>query len=233
MIRSVAVTGSTNDDVLAAAANGAPEGLWIRADQQTAGRGRQGRPWVSPTGNLYASGLVRLRPCDPPAPTLGFVAGLALHQAISAHASAEALRLKWPNDLFAHGAKLAGILLERAGDAVAVGVGVNLTHHPPGLDQPATDLRLLTGRQFAPEDMAEALVGHFSHWLACWRQGGLAALLPAWEARTYSPGTPLRVRQGSQMLEGRFARLAADGALLLRLPDGDLRAIHAGDVFPI
>ena len=233
MIRSLPVTASTNDDVLAAAAAGELEGLWVRADRQTAGRGRQGRTWASPAGNLHASALVRLRPADPPAPTLGFVAGVALHEALQGYAPAAALRLKWPNDLFAGRAKLAGILLERAGDAVAVGIGANLARHPESLDHPATDLCALTGAVVAPAAFLDRLAPAFARWLAACRGEGLPALLAAWEARAFPAGTPLRAREGEAVVHGAFERLAPDGALLLRLPGGGLRAIHAGDVFPV
>src|SRR4051812_4985588 len=119
--RVVAETGSTNDDVAALARAGAPEAMWLRAERQTGGKGRQGRAWASPPGNLYASTLVRLRPRDPPAPTLALAAAVALHEAAEAFAPDAPLVIKWPNDLVVHGAKLAGILLEREGEAVVAG----------------------------------------------------------------------------------------------------------------
>ncbi|MFN7173871.1 MAG: hypothetical protein ACK4MT_04065, partial [Thermaurantiacus tibetensis] len=112
-------TPSTSDWLLARVAE-LPDGTWVRARRQTAGRGRQGRPWQMAEGNLAASGLVRLRPGDPPAEQLGFVAGVALHRVASAHAPEAGILLKWPNDLLLRGAKLAGILLDRAGDHVVV-----------------------------------------------------------------------------------------------------------------
>src|SRR5436853_1339519 len=112
-ILTVAETGSTNDDLASLAREGAAEGLWLRAERQTGGRGRQGREWHSPAGNLYASTLVRLRPADPPAPTLALVAAVALHEVASAFAGGARIEIKWPNDLMVGGAKLSGILLER------------------------------------------------------------------------------------------------------------------------
>src|SRR4051794_19317804 len=100
-IRSVPETGSTNDDLAALARAGAPEGVWLRADRQTGGKGRQGRAWVSPTGNLHASTLVRLRPGDPPAPSLALAAAVALHETVAAFAQHAPVRIKWPNDLVA------------------------------------------------------------------------------------------------------------------------------------
>src|SRR5438093_256869 len=134
LIRTVCTTASTNDEVALFAREGAPEGLWLRAEQQTGGRGRQGRTWLSPPGNLYASTLVRLTAGDPPAATLSLVAGVALHQVTQAYAPEVPLQLKWPNDLLANGAKLAGILLERHEDAVIAGFGVNLAEYPTDLE---------------------------------------------------------------------------------------------------
>src|SRR5690606_6236394 len=120
-IRTVEQTGSTNADMLALAQAGASEGLWLRAERQTLGKGRQGKAWESPPGNLYASTLIRLRPSDPPAATLALVAAVALEEAVSVFLPARAA-IKWPNDLLIDGAKLSGILLERAADAVVIGI---------------------------------------------------------------------------------------------------------------
>src|SRR3954470_11406769 len=102
-VRTVPETGSTNDDLAALARDGAAEGLWLRAERQTGGKGRQGREWFSPLGNLYASTLVRLRPGAPPAPTLALAAAVALHEAAGLFAPAAELRIKWPNDLLCGG----------------------------------------------------------------------------------------------------------------------------------
>ena len=224
-IRTVAVTGSTNDDVAALAQSGAAEGLWLRADRQSGGRGRQGRSWHSPPGNLYASTLVRLRPSDPPAPSLALAAAVALHEAASGYS--EALRIKWPNDLLAGPAKIAGILLERTGDAVVIGFGANLAHHPDDLDRPATSLATLTGRAPEPGAFCTALAGVFARWLAIWRSPGLAPVREAWLAAAHPLGTALSVAGEI----GSFDGLDESGALRLRLADGRVRLVHAGDVF--
>src|SRR5687768_10902544 len=130
--RTVQQTASTNADMLGLASEGAPEGLWLRAVEQTAGRGRLGRAWISSPGNLYASTIVRLRPNDSTPATLALMAAVALDETLRAHGAEP--WIKWPNDLYLVDAKLTGILLERAGEAVVVGVGVNLAHHPEGLD---------------------------------------------------------------------------------------------------
>jgi BirA family biotin operon repressor/biotin-[acetyl-CoA-carboxylase] ligase len=221
LINAVAETGSTNDDVAALAREGAVEGTWLRAERQTGGKGRQGRAWQSPPGNLYASTLVRLQPEDPPAPTLALVAAVALHEIVSRHA-ADA-RIKWPNDLLVNGAKLAGILLERQGDAVIVGFGVNLAHHPEGLDRPATSL----DPPVDPGPFLERLATAFAAWLRRWRDDGVGPIRAAWLAAALPLGTPLVTHDGA----GAFDGLDESGALRLRLAGGAVRVIHAGDVF--
>lgn len=227
LIRTVEETGSTNDDVAALAHEGAPEGVWLRAERQTGGRGRQGRAWQSPPGNLYASTLVRLTPGDPPAPTLALVAAVALHEAASLHA--HCVQIKWPNDLFVHGAKLAGILLERHGDAVVIGFGVNLAHHPELPDRPATDIATLAGAVPDPARFAETLAEIFARWLLRWRGEGIAPVRKAWLAAAHPVGAALATSEG----EGLFDGLDESGALRLRLADGTARIVHAGDVFLI
>jgi BirA family biotin operon repressor/biotin-[acetyl-CoA-carboxylase] ligase len=232
MIVSVAETASTNDDVAALAREGAEEGLWLRADRQSGGRGRQGRAWHSPPGNLYASTLVRLRPGDPPAPTLALVAAVALHEVACAYAPEAPILIKWPNDLMAGGAKLSGILLERIEDAVVIGLGVNLAEHPQATERPATSLRALTGQAPEPEVFIEALAAALGRWIERWRREGLAAIRAAWLAAAHPLGTPLSTHSGSgARLEGLFEGLDEGGALRLRLADGSLHVVHAGDVF--
>lgn len=228
-VRTVAETVSTNDDVAALARDGAAEGLWLRAERQSGGRGRQGRAWRSPAGNLHASTLVRLRPGDPPAPGLALVAAVALHEAASAAAAGATLRLKWPNDLLAGPAKLAGILLEREGEAVVVGFGVNLASHPDDLDRPATSLAAVAGRAPEPAAFLEDLAAAFARWLGVWRAEGLAAVRAAWLAAAHPLGTRLATPAG----EGLFDGLDEQGALRLRLANGATHVMHAGDVFLI
>ncbi|MBW4329349.1 biotin--[acetyl-CoA-carboxylase] ligase [Stakelama sp. CBK3Z-3] len=232
MIRTVGETGSTNADMAALAREGVAEGEWLRAERQTAGRGRQGRQWASETGNLYASTLVRLRASDPPAPTLGFVAAVALEEAVSAYLGEAKALLKWPNDLLVSGAKLSGILLERTGDAVIIGFGVNLAHHPMDLDRPATSLAA-QGCDVAPELFLETLAESLSRWLVRWRGEGFESVRRRWLERAHPQGSALAARQGNEVVEGLFAGIDAQGALLLRLADGTRHVIHAGDVFLI
>jgi BirA family transcriptional regulator, biotin operon repressor / biotin---[acetyl-CoA-carboxylase] ligase len=224
-IRTVVVTSSTNDDVAALAREGAGEGVWLRAERQSGGRGRQGRAWTSPAGNLYASTLLRLLPGDPPAPTLALTAAVALHEAASLWA--RGVLIKWPNDLIAGGAKLAGILLEREGDAVVIGFGINLAHHPEGLDRSVTSIAALAGAAPEPAVFLEALSDGFARWRARWRQEGVVAICRRWLEAAHPLGTALTVAGE----EGLFDGLDETGALRLRLADGTVRVVHAGDVF--
>jgi BirA family biotin operon repressor/biotin-[acetyl-CoA-carboxylase] ligase len=217
--------------MLALAAAGASEGLWLRAIEQTAGRGRQGRPWVSPPGNLHASTLVRLRRGDPNPATLAMATAVALDEVLQGYGAAPVI--KWPNDLLIGDAKLTGILLERSGDAVVVGIGINLAHHPEGLDRATTSVA--AQGLGAPDpglflrDLAEA----FARWLAVWR-AGLEPVRRRWLERAHPPGTALSVRLPEQQtLDGLFDGLVTDGALRLRLASGEVQVIHAGDVFLI
>ena len=207
---------------------------------QSAGRGRLGRVWQSPPGNLYASTLVRLRPTDPPAASLAFVAAVALEEVVRAYASwglkgdADPILLKWPNDLLIGGAKLSGILLEGAGEAVIIGVGLNLAHHPEGLERPVTSLAAQGLEAPDPALVLEDLAAAFQRWLERWRNEGLAPIRAAWLARAHARGTALTANlPDGESIDGLFDGLDPDGALILRLADGGRRVIHAGDVFLI
>jgi BirA family biotin operon repressor/biotin-[acetyl-CoA-carboxylase] ligase len=232
LIHTVAETGSTNDDLASLAREGAPEGVWLRAGRQSGGRGRQGRGWHSPPGNLYASTLVRLRPADPPAPTLALVAAVALHEVASAFAVAGvAIEIKWPNDLMVAGAKLSGILLERIDDSIVVGFGVNLADHPDEIARPAINMGMLGGAP-DPARFLEALASGFASWVGRWREEGLEPIRDRWLAAAHPIGTALTTHTAAgAWIEGLFDGLDESGALRLRLPDGTATVIHAGDVF--
>ena len=203
--------------------------MWLRAERQTGGRGRQGREWHSPAGNLHASTLVRLAPGDPPAPALALVASVALHEVLSAYAPGHIITIKWPNDLLVDGAKLSGILLERADDAVVIGIGVNLAAHPEDIGRPVNSLAEITGSVPDPGLFLEHLADAFARWLGRWRNEGLAPVRARWLAAAHPIGTALSTSEG----DGLFDGLDDSGALRLRLADGRTRVIHAGDVFLI
>lgn len=217
--------------MLALARSGTEEGVWLRAERQTAGRGRHGRAWSSPPGNFYGSTVVRLRAADPPAASLTLVAAVALHEAVATFAPAAPLQLKWPNDLLLGSAKLAGILLERADSAVVVGIGVNLAHHPELPDRVTTSLAAREA-PIAVEPFAETLAAMFERWLERWRGEGLPMVRARWMQHAHPAGTALTARlPDGDGIDGLFDGLDADGALILRLASGERRVIHAGDVF--
>lgn len=192
-----------------------------------------GRVWESPRGNLYASGLVDLQPDDPDAATLALLAAVALYDAIAIWAPA--IQLKWPNDvLLGNGAKLSGILLERKGDAVVVGFGVNLAHHPHELDRLVSSIAALGVVPPTPAKFLDALADTFARWLTRWRTDGMGVISAAWLTRAHPVGTALTVNlPDCERLEGLFDGLSDECALRLRLADGAVRVIHAGDVFLI
>lgn len=217
----------------ALAAAGEAEGNWLRAVTQSAGRGRLGRSWSSPAGNLYASTLVRPRAGDPSPASLALLAAVALHEVASAWVSDRAITLKWPNDLLIDGAKLSGILLESAAGAVVIGIGVNLAHHPAGLDRPVTSLSA-HGTTPDPALFLDDLAAAFARWLARWRTEGLAPVRERWLQAAHPVGTALTANlPGGERIEGLFDGLDSDGALILRLADGARHVIHAADVFLI
>lgn len=235
MIETVAQTGSTNSDLLGRLAAGEtlPEGFWLRAVQQSAGRGRSGRNWLSAPGNLYTSTVVHLRAEDPPAHTLSLVAGLAVWDSLRAIIGDEhELFLKWPNDVLVRDAKIAGILLERSGDAVVVGIGVNVGYAPALPDRATSCIRAIEpGTRVGPPRMLDVLAVQMEAALIRWRSEGLASILQRWSLRAHPIGTALSVKDGDGMaLTGSFAGLDDHGSLLLRLVSGEVRTIHAGDV---
>ena len=233
MIELTAETGSTNSDLAAriAASERMAEGDWLVADRQTGGKGRQGRTWFDGSGNFMGSTVVQLRPSDPPAPTLALLAGVALYETVDPMvADRGALTLKWPNDLLLDGAKLAGILLERVGDTVIVGIGVNLATAPDLPDRQTVALSSL-GCACNRDTFAEALAAGFATELSRWRSFGIEPILRRWQDAAHLPGTPLRVHEpDGTTTSGTYAGMAEDGSLRLRLVDGTVRAIHAGDV---
>lgn len=223
-IRIVERTGSTNADLLAD--RGAAEGDWLVAMEQDAGRGRQGREWVAAQGNFYGSTIVTLRPGDPPAPSLSLAVGLALIEAVDLVVPDQPLMLKWPNDLLLGMAKLGGVLLERSGDRVVAGFGVNLGTAPP---VEGRDVASLNGAML-PQAFAPLLAGSVARLLGLWRSAPPESLARAWLARAHPVGTRLTIHTApGETATGTFDGIDPDGALRLRL-NGRVELVRAGDV---
>jgi BirA family transcriptional regulator, biotin operon repressor / biotin---[acetyl-CoA-carboxylase] ligase len=229
--------GSTNAEGLARGRAGERGPLWITAARQTAGRGRRGNAWVSEPGNLYASLLLADAAPAAHLPELCFVVALAVRDAAAAAAPmlAPKLKLKWPNDLLLDGAKLAGILIEAesiGGKTVtAAGIGVNCAHHPVSLAYPATSLAA-HGAAIATADLTTELSRTMLARLAQWDRGAdFAAIRAEWLSHAAGIGGDIKVRLSDRELTGTFETLDPAGRLIVRLPDGALEAITAGEVF--
>ncbi len=230
--------GSTNDEAMARAEAGAPEGTVIRALRQEAGRGRRGRGWDSPPGNVYSSTI--LRPPVPPvqAAQLSFVTALAVADtATPLIGAARRVAIKWPNDVLVDDAKISGILLESAiGEGglighVVIGVGINVASAPPSTRYGATHLSAL-GSTASTDEVFAAYIGALARRYGEWRTGGFAATRVAWLRRAAWLDRDIEVSLGETALRGRFVDLDEQGALLLQTAGGGVRRITAGDIFP-
>ncbi|HHN67613.1 MAG TPA: biotin--[acetyl-CoA-carboxylase] ligase, partial [Thermopetrobacter sp.] len=204
---------STQDEARRLLAAGEAGPVWIMAHAQTAGRGRGGRRWVSPPGNLHLSLLMRPGVEARRWPELSLLAALAAHKALARLCVwagrddvRDALRLKWPNDVLLHGRKLAGLVLEGVDDAVIIGWGVNLAHAPPddAVRWPATAL-CDTGVTATPEQLFPVLRETFRRWHEVWRDFGFANTRKAWLKRAWGLGERLTMRVGDETLTGTFA----------------------------
>ncbi|MGH6988604.1 MAG: biotin--[acetyl-CoA-carboxylase] ligase, partial [Stellaceae bacterium] len=219
------------------AAAGAPHGTLITADVQTAGRGRQGRRWQSPPGNLYASILLRPDRAPAAAAQLGFAASLAAAEALSPLLPPQCEpRCKWPNDVLIEGRKIAGILLESEATGLrlqwlVIGIGINIAAHPADAETPATSLAALGVPALAPSDLLSAVGEKLLSWYEVWQAEGFAPLRVAWRARADNIGGEIRVRAAAGDERGRFVDLDEAGALVLENEHGR-RHISAGAVFP-
>jgi BirA family transcriptional regulator, biotin operon repressor / biotin---[acetyl-CoA-carboxylase] ligase len=205
------------------------EGDWLVALMQDNGKGRHGRLWESIEGNFSGSTLIELRAADPPAPALALVSGLALIEAVEVEAPGAPLALKWPNDLMLGDAKLAGILLERSGDRVVAGFGVNLAGAPALPNRKTAALKGI--KDITPQAFAPVLAAKFAQLLAVWRSSEPTQFARAWMARAHPIGTPLEVHGGpGERVGGTFDGIEPDGAMRLKREDGMIDVIRAGDV---
>jgi BirA family biotin operon repressor/biotin-[acetyl-CoA-carboxylase] ligase len=232
-VRIVTSTSSTNADVAALARAGAPEGLVIVAEQQTAGRGRLDRQWESPPrAGVLLSAL--LRPAVEVAswPLISMLAGLAVVEALLAVGQVEA-GLKWPNDVLVDDLKLGGILAERVDDAVVVGIGVNVSTRASELPvDTATSLALVGGatdREILIKEILRSLDRRYSAW--CDTAGSGATVIPAYRERCETIGHRVDVHlPGGVLVQGKASGIDDDGRLLVRDDAGAEHAFLVGDV---
>lgn len=225
---------STNDEARRLIETGERGPLWIVAARQTKGRGRLGREWISPRGNLYASFVFSDFPETRLAPQLGFVTGVAAMRALRASAGQGNFKLKWPNDMLFDGAKIGGILLEGVGAATApvaiIGVGVNIAQAPADLPYPARALSELGAAAPSAETVFAYFTDALSAALDLWRGGeGFAAIREEWLRSAHGLGERIRVALTGETVEGVFETIDASGRLVLDTEQGR-RVIEAGDV---
>jgi len=233
-------TDSTNAEARRRAEAGEVGPLWIAARRQTAGRGRRGRQWGSDSGNLFTSLLLLTQKSPAEAAQLTFAASLAVADLLDRYVPPALVMIKWPNDVLLDGRKTSGILIESGpapsgGLWLAVGIGVNLSQTPGETERPATCIaeHLAHGVVSAPsvDEAAKALAETFGAWLDRWTTLGFQPILDAWIARTPGLHGPCTARLTNETLTGTADGVEADGSLRLKLPDGSLRVISAGDVF--
>jgi BirA family biotin operon repressor/biotin-[acetyl-CoA-carboxylase] ligase len=231
--------GSTNTEALSRARAGERGPLWITALRQEAGRGRQGRAWVSEPGNLYAS-LLLTDPSPPErAAELSFVAALAVHDAVGAQNArlSQNIALKWPNDLLIGQKKCGGILIEseRCGQVLAavIGIGVNCAHHPENTAYPATDLSAF-GEKVLAHQLFQSLQAAMTRRLEQWARGaGFGSIRADWLARAAGLGKDIRVRVNGQELSGKMKEINALGQLVIEAANGHLETVAAGEIFAL
>ncbi|RTR20679.1 biotin--[acetyl-CoA-carboxylase] ligase [Azospirillum griseum] len=238
-IKAFDSVGSTNDEAKALARSGAGEGTMVWARRQDSGRGRRGRAWTSPEGNLYSSLVLRPQRAPAEAALVSFVAALAIAEtAETVLPDPSGVRCKWPNDVLIHGRKLSGILLESeqgtdgAVDWLVLGVGINLRHFPETTDYAATSLLAEGAPAMTPLALLEIYADRLAQWYHRWLDCGFAPVRAAWLERARGLGGPILVRLADRTISGVFVDLDSDGVLLLDPDDGGPRQrITAGDVF--
>jgi len=229
---------STNDEAKRLAEEGVEDGTLVWAREQTKARGRRGRSWTSPRGNLCFS-LVLRPDCSPAeAAQLGFVAALGIGDAVGSVAPPMIeVHYKWPNDVLFNDRKGAGILLESQMTPegslawLVLGIGLNVAHFPEDSEFPATSLRF-EGAPAEVTDLAvlESFSRHFLSWVNRWLEEGFAPIRKTWLSHAYRLGEEIRVNLPRESLTGRFVDLDETGTLTLELPNGEKRQIAAGDV---
>jgi len=228
---------STNAEARRRAEAGEEGPVWFVGLRQTAGRGRRGRAWETGQGNLAATLLFRTDKAPAEAAQISFVAALAVADLLDLYVSETKVALKWPNDPLIGGLKASGILVESGSSPlgglwIAVGIGVNLVRGPVESERPATSVAAHSaGPAPTPHLALDALAEAFARWQGVWEQLGFPAIAQAWTVRAYGLGEPCIARLGHETVEGIAEGLDADGSLRLRLADGSVRRISAGDVF--
>ncbi len=236
--------GSTNAEAVRLAKSGDLGPLWVRADQQTKGKGRRGRPWASESGNLFCTGLYPHFGSTQQAALLSFAAALAVYDLAAVYIDTEKMSLKWPNDVLIGGAKVSGVLLETGTHNdqgwIAIGIGVNLVSHPEAVETRAThilahiDEHRLVGPEpvmTGPDAALAVLAAQFDYWRNLLLKEGFSPIRTAWLTRAANLPGDVTVRLSQESFTGKAIDLGENGELQVRIAGGTIRAVHAGDVF--
>lgn len=227
---------STNKEAMRRIETGARSGMWITSDEQTGGRGRGGREWVSTSGNLYSSLIYDCGKDLYTSAQLTFVTSLAVRETIAEFLQIEDIKCKWPNDVLVDGKKISGILLESfssgagAPNYIIIGIGINVAHHPELALYASTHLNEYAQNIFSHIDVFYILAQKMAHWIHVWQSDGFAGIRKTWLDHSKGLGDMITVRTPESELIGRFVDLDRDGALKLEV-DNKIKLIHSGDVF--
>jgi len=228
---------STNTEAKRLAAEGAPEFTVVLAGAQSAGRGRRGRAWASPPGNLYSSVVLRPEATPLQGAQVSFVAALAVSDvARGLLPPMAAIACKWPNDVIVNGHKISGILLESSATAgrldwLVLGVGINVRHHPGFAGAyPSSTLADEGAADVDVDSLAALYLDALAGWYGKWRREGFGAVRAAWLDRALGLHGPAVVRLERDAIEGRFVDLDPSGALVVQTPSGERVTVAAGDV---
>jgi len=215
---------------------GAKSGLWISADEQTVGRGRGARVWVSKPGNLYCSLIYDVGKDLTNATQLSFVTSLAVRDTVAGLLKSADIKCKWPNDVMVGGKKICGILLETHTGAdvqsnfIIIGIGINIEHHPDLTLYQATHINEQCGIKYSSDDVFHRLVHNMARWLDIWQKEGFLKVKEEWLNHSIGLGETITVRMAAEELVGRFVDLDSGGALKLEI-NGEIKLIHSGDIF--
>ena len=229
---------STNEDAKRRIKGGALPGTVVWARQQTAGRGRRGRPWSSPPGNLYLSLAVQPKRPRTDAAQLSFLAGVVVAETVAAHLPSECrITLKWPNDVLVEGAKVSGVLLEGENDPggeapwVIVGIGLNVESSPVDTLYPATHLERERSDVCDLTVLCGVLISRWADWYARWEAIGFSIIRTAWLDRAHNFNGDIIAKLPNETIEGRFVDLDVNGELVLETREGRTMKINAADIY--
>ena len=227
---------STNKEAVRQIDLGATSGLWITAVEQTGGRGRGGREWVSKPGNLYCSLIYNSGKDLYSSSQLTFITSLAVRDTVSEFLKNDDIKCKWPNDVLVKGKKISGVLLETYSKGVTdpnfiiIGIGINISHHPDLALYEATHINHYSKGIFSHFEVFNILVQKMAFWIDKWQADGFAKIRNHWLENSKGLGEMITVRTANEEFIGRFIDLDSDGALKLEM-DNEIKLIHSGDVF--